>query len=120
MFASFDGIEIPNIASVDTTFEEVGDSDRTAGGFLRQDMTAVKESGESPQPHHLGESFPAHKSLPYLQGAEGDFWIYGEPAPVRAKLKVDNYPLSQFASRGDWQKNGVTLNITITGGVTVV
>ena len=36
LFASFDGIEIPNIASVDTTFEEVGDSDRTAGGFLRK------------------------------------------------------------------------------------
>lgn len=115
MFASFDGIEIPNIASVDTTFEEVGDSDRTAGGFLRQDMTAVKRVWRvSTTPITWERASPLINHYRTYMGAEGDFWIYGEPAPVRAKLKVDNYPLSQFASRGGWEKNGVTLNITIT------
>ena len=88
MFASFDGIEIPNIASFDSMYEEIGDIDRTAGGNLRQDMTAVK-SLEYPQPHHLGRA-PSHKSY-LLHGAEGDFG-YGRTCTCRAKLVV-NYPL---------------------------
>jgi hypothetical protein len=115
LFASFDGIEIPNIASFDSMYEEIGDIDRTAGGNLRQDMTAIKRTWNiTTTPITWERASPLVNHYLSYMGAEGDFWFYGQPAPIRATLKINNHPLSQFASRGGWEKNGVTLNITIT------
>ncbi|MDD4804275.1 MAG: hypothetical protein PHN69_03800 [Candidatus Pacebacteria bacterium] len=112
---TWNGIEIPEVASVDPTFEEICDSERTAGGYLREDMIAIKRSWKiQTAPITWEQASPLVNDYRSTMGAEGDFLPFGEVYPIKAKLKIDNMPTTPFMHDGVWQRNAVTLSLTIT------
>lgn len=114
-YATFDGYEIPMVYDVKVGRITIGETARTAGGKLRQDVVAVKRSWTlSCRPVPKNKVDPLLYYLESTLYAEGAFWLYGMGEPVSAMVtEVSEQVVACAGDDGTWYKDGRQLTITI-------
>ena len=115
-YATFDGYEIPRVYDVQIERNLVGESARTAGGKLRQDVVAVKRSWTlSCRPVPKNKVDPLLNHLESTLYAEGAFWMQGL-GTVTARISPDGIDERVVACAGEdgtWHIDGRELTITV-------
>lgn len=119
MYASFDGIEIPKIVSVDIGRTFVGERARTAGGKLRSDAVVRKRVWTlQTAPLTRLEIRPLLAHLESTLYAEGAFWLkeFGSPentvfAMVNPEEMVEE--IVPFGKDGVWHSDGRKVTLVI-------
>lgn len=110
MYASYAGIEIPKVFSIDTSYKLIGDRERTLGGKLRQDSEGVKRTWTlqcRPVTHE-----EASLILDFIRGShapEGAFWLKEfEEKTILVRPNVEGIveKIVPFSDDGVWHDNG--------------
>ncbi len=112
MYASFNGIEIPNVAEVDVARRLYGETAQTAGGKLRRDIVAVKRIWTIRSiVATLDDIKPLLDNLESTLYAEGLFWLkeFGNPGnSVLAMVDPESLTeqIGAFKKGGKWHVDG--------------
>lgn len=116
--ATFAGVDIPVLTSVEVSREFIGDRGRTASGRLRQDAVAVKREWRlKTMPVTKAAADDLLTALESVIWGEGVFHLdeFGAGNSVLALIPAESVRETrvQFRDRDGWQTDGREIELTV-------